>query len=71
MDRIMALSSEDQIEVQLLIVQELGKLLNESGGFSEARRAVDKRRQELEAARLDHQRSHEQATGMWKTDPES
>ena len=51
----MALSPEDQTEIRLLILQEVGKLLNESSGFSEARRAIDKRRQELEADRLDHQ----------------
>jgi hypothetical protein len=67
----MALSSEDRTEIQLLILLEVGKILNESGGFSEARRAVDKRRQELEADLLDHQRSHGEATGMWKTDSES
>jgi len=67
----MALSSEDRTEIQLLILQELEKLLHESGGFSEARRAVDKRRLELEADLLDHQRSHGDSSGMWKTDPES
>ena len=67
----MALSSEDRTEIQLLILQELEKLLHESRGFSEARRAVDKRRQELEADLLDHQRSHGQAIGMWKIDSES
>ena len=51
----MALSSEDQTEIQLLILLEVGKLLNESSGFSEARRAVEKRTRELEADRLDHQ----------------
>ena len=67
----MALSSEDRTEVQLLILQEVGKLLNESGGFAEARRAVDKRRRELEADLLDHQRMHGEVKGMWKTDSES
>ena len=67
----MTLSSEDQTEIRLLILHELEQLLRESGGFSEARRAVDKRKRELEAERLDHQRSHGAATGMWKTDPES
>ena len=67
----MALSSEDRTEVKLLILQEVGKILNESSGFSEARRAVDKRRRELEADLLDHQRSHGEANGMWKTDSES
>ena len=67
----MALSPEDQIEIRLLILQEVGKLLNESGGFAEARRAVDRRRQELEADLLGHQRSHGEALGLWKTDPES
>ena len=66
----MALSSEDQIEVQLLILQEVGKLLNESSGFAEARRAIDRRRQELEADRLD-QAKHENANLMPKLDPES
>jgi hypothetical protein len=68
---IMALSSEDQIEVQLLIVQEFEKLLNESSGFAEARRAVDKRKRELEADLLDHQRSRGDSIGMWKIDSES
>jgi len=67
----MALSSEDRTEIQLLISLELEKLLHESSGFSEARRAVDKRRRELEADLLDHQRSRGQANGMWKTDSES
>lgn len=67
----MALSPEDRTEIQLLILQELEKLLNESSGFSEARRAVDKRRQELEADHLDHQRSHGEALGMWKIDSET
>ena len=67
----MALSPEDRTEVQLLILQEVGKILNESGGFSEARRAVDKRKRELEAELLDHQHSHGDALGMWKTDSES
>ncbi|CAN5393537.1 hypothetical protein BH10ACI3_BH10ACI3_17520 [soil metagenome] len=67
----MALSSEDRTEVQLLVLQEVGKILDESGGFAEARRAVDKRRQELEADLLDHQRSHGEELGKWKTDPES
>jgi hypothetical protein len=67
----MALSSEDQIEIQLLILKEVGKLLNESSGFSEARRAVDKRKRELEADIVGHQRSRGEAAGMWKTDPES
>jgi len=66
----MALSSEDRIEIQLLILQEVEKLFD-THGFSEARRAVDKRRQELEAELLDHQRSHGEASGMWKDDPES
>ena len=67
----MALSSEDQTEIRLLILQELEKLLHESSGFSEARRAVDKRRQELEADLLDHQRSRGEAHGMWKIEHES
>ena len=67
----MALSSEDQTEIQLLILLEVGKLLNESSGFAEARRAVEKRTRELEADRLDHQRSHGVASGMWKIDSES
>ncbi|CAN5611473.1 hypothetical protein BH10ACI3_BH10ACI3_02400 [soil metagenome] len=67
----MALSPEDRTEVQLLILLEVEKLLHESSGFSEARRAVDKRRRELEAELLDHQRSHGGASGLWKTDPES
>ena len=67
----MALSSEDRTEVQLLILEEVGKMLHESGGFAEARRAVDKRRRELEADLLDHQRSRGEATGMWKTDSDS
>ncbi|MCC7309592.1 MAG: hypothetical protein IT173_18675 [Acidobacteria bacterium] len=70
-DRIMALSSEDRTEIQLLVLQELEKLLHESSGFSEARRAAGKRRQELEADLLDHQRNHGEASGMWKDDPES
>jgi hypothetical protein len=67
----MALSSEDRTEIQLLILLEVGKLLNESSGFSEARRAIDRRRQELEADLLDHQRSRGEAQGMWKIDSES
>jgi hypothetical protein len=67
----MALSSEDRTEVQLLVLLELEKLLHESSGFSEARRAVDKRRQELEAELLDHQRSHGEASGIWKIDSDS
>ena len=67
----MALSPEDRTEVQLITLLELEKLLHESSGFSEARRAVDKRKRELEADLLDHQRSRGQATGMWKTDSES
>ena len=58
----MALSSEDRTEIQLLISLELEKLLHESSGFSEARRAIDKRRRELEADLLDHQGKHEEAT---------
>jgi len=65
----MALSSEDQTEIRLLILEEVGKLLNESSGFSEARRAVDKRRQELEADRLDHQGKHEEANAMREDRP--
>ena len=67
----MALSSEDRTEIQLLILQEVGKILNESGGFAEARRAIVRRRQELEADLLDHQRSRGEAHGMWKIDSES
>ena len=67
----MALSPEDQTEIRLLVLQELENLLHESGGFSEARRAVDKRKRELEADILDHQRSRGEATGMWRTDSES
>ena len=67
----MALSSEDQTDIQLLILQEVGKLLHESSGFSEARRAVERRTRELEADLLDHQRSHGEASGMWKIDSES
>ena len=67
----MALSPEDQTEIRLLVLQELEILLRESSGFSEARRAVDKRKRELEADILDHQRSRGEATGMWQTDPES
>ena len=58
----MALSSEDRTEIQLLISLELEKLLHESSGFSEARRAIDRRRRELEADLLDHQGKHEEAT---------
>ena len=58
----MALSSEDRTEIQLLISLELEKLLHESSGFSEARRAIDKRRRELEADLLDHKGKHEEAT---------
>ena len=67
----MALSSEDQTEIRLLVLQEVEILLRESSGFSEARRAVDKRKRELEADILDHQHGHGEAAGMWKTDPES
>ena len=67
----MALSSEDQTEIRLLILQELEKLLNESSVLSEARRAIKKRKQELEADLLDHQRSRGQAPEMWKTDSDS
>jgi len=48
----------------LLILQEVGKLLNESSGFAEARRAVDRRRRELEADRLEHQGKREEANAM-------
>jgi len=65
----MSLSSEDRIEIQLLILQEVEKLFD-THGFSEARRAIDKRRQELEAELLDQQRGHGEASGMW-IDPES
>jgi len=65
----MALSSEDQTEIRLLILQEVGKLLNESSGFSEARRAVDKRKRELEADRLAHQGKHEEANAMREDRP--
>jgi len=58
----MALSSEDRTEIQLLISLELEKLLHESSGFAEARRAIDRRRRELEADLLDHQGKHEEAT---------
>jgi len=61
----MALSPEDQTEIRLLVLQELEILLRESSGFSEARRAVDKRKRELEADILDHQRSRGEANGMW------
>ena len=64
----MALSPEDKTEIRLLILQEVGKLLNESSGFAEARRAVDKRRRELEADRLDQQGKHEEANAMRKID---
>ena len=67
----MALSPEDQTEIQLLILQELEKLLHESSGFSEARRAVDRRRRELEADRLDHQGKHDEANVTRKIDHES
>ena len=67
----MALSSEDRTEIQLLILLEVEKLLKESSGFSEARRAIDKRRRELEADLLDHQRMYGEVNGMWKTDSES
>ena len=67
----MALSSEDRTEIQLLILLEVEKLLKESSGFSEARRAVDKRRREIESDLLDHQRMHGEVNGMWKTDSES
>ncbi len=67
----MPLSPEDRTEVQLLTLLELETLLHESSGFSEARTAVDKRKQELEAELLDHLRSRGEATGMWKTDSES
>jgi len=66
----MALSPEDRTEIQLLALLEVEKLLHQSSGFSEARRAIDKRRQELEAELLDHQRSRGGATGQWN-DPES
>ena len=56
----MALSSEDQIEIRLLVLQEV-EILFDTRGFSEARRAIDKRRRELEADRLDHQGKHEDA----------
>ena len=61
----MALSPEDQTEIQLLILLEVEKLLHESSGFSEARRAVDKRLRELEAERLDHRGRRGEANGMW------
>ena len=67
----MALSSEDRTEVQLLILLEVEKLLHESSGFAEARRAVDKRRRELETDLHDHQDKHEEANAMQKIDPES
>jgi len=67
----MALSSEDRTEIQLLILQEVGKLFKESSGFSEARRAIDTRRQELEADRLEHQGKHEDANAVRPTDHES
>jgi len=63
----MALSSEDRTEVQLLVLQEVGKLLNSSSGFSEARRSVEKRIRELEAERRDHQSKPEDVEQ--KTDP--
>jgi len=42
-------------------------LLNESSGFAEARRAIDRRRQELEADRLDqgkHEKRESNAEGL-------
>ena len=60
----MALSSEDRTEIQLLILLEVGKILNESSGFAEARRAIDRRRRELEADLLDHQDRPEEANVM-------
>jgi len=50
----MALSPEDRTEIQLLILQEV-EILFDTRGFSEARRAIDKRRQELEADLRDQQ----------------
>jgi hypothetical protein len=55
----MALSPEDQTEIRLLVLQEV-EMLFDTRGFSEARRAIDKRRRELEADRLDHQGKHEE-----------
>ena len=60
----MALSSKDRTEVQLLILQEVGNLLNSSSGFSEARRAVAGSIRELEAERLDHQSEHKELWGQ-------
>ena len=60
----MALSPEDQTEIRLLILEEVETLFD-THGFSEARRAIDKRRQELEADRLDHQGRRGEANGMW------
>jgi len=67
----MTISPENRTEIQLLILLEFEQLLNESSGFSEARRAVEKRKRELEADLLDHQRERGDAIGMWKMDPES
>jgi len=50
----MALSPEDRTEIQLLILQKV-EILFDTRGFSEARRAIDKRRQELEADLRDQQ----------------
>ena len=67
----MALSSEDRTEIQLLILLEVGKVLNESSGFSEARRAIDRRRRELEADLLDHHSRPDEANVMRKIEHES
>gem|GEM_PF-6902171 len=56
----MALSTEDRTEVQLLVMLEVGKILNESSGFSEARRAIKKRIEKLEAEHLAHQSVHKE-----------
>lgn len=67
----MALSSEDRTEVQLLIMLEVEKILHESSGFAEARRAIDRLRRELEADLLDLQGKREEANVMRKIVPES
>ena len=66
----MALSFEDKTEIQLLILQEVENVFR-TRGFSEARRAIDSRRRELEADRLDHQGKHDEENAMRKLDPES
>ncbi len=63
----MALSSEDRTEIQLLILQNVEKLLHESNGFADARRAVDKRRQELEADLRDINAATEKRMGCGRS----